>query len=166
MRLWSIPPTSEHQSKKSMTNFQNDLIIFPKKFSLSSKKLSLSAKISDDLLLVIDYKFFISPPFSRFQDISPYFRKILFPPPLLQIFLWFRKIYVFLHTLCVFRFPLVWPWGIYMYASHNARTDASDATHNDSTQCACVLNFWFKWFETIMHNRRKVVFLLSSPILA
>ena len=51
--------------------------------------------------------------FSTFPHIS---RKLLLPPTFPNAPPWFHKIYVFfaykLCTLCVFRFPLVWPWCI------------------------------------------------------
>ena len=53
------------------------------------------------LFLVIDYKFWIPPIFA------------VSTPDLV-------KFTTFLHTLCVFVSPLVWPWCI--YASRNART--------------------------------------------
>ena len=72
--------------------------------------------------LVIDSKFG-TPLFSEFQYISPYFGKLLFPPTFLNFSLWFLKIYVFLHTLCVFASP---------YASHNARTGRPCALSHQS----------------------------------
>jgi len=60
-----------------------------------------SAKISDDLLLVIDLKFWISSYFRCFTTLPHilqkcYFSKwMLFSPLLLQISPWFCKIYVF-----------------------------------------------------------------------
>jgi len=47
-------------------------------------------------------------------------------PPTFKIFSsWFRKIYVFLHTLCVFRFPLVLPWCITQYMYWTPLIDSS-----------------------------------------
>ena len=65
-----------------------------------------SAKISDDLFLVIDHKFRFSPYFRCFSTFPPCFAKInissllwkMFPPLL-------HKFTCFLHTLRVFRFP-------------------------------------------------------------
>ena len=75
-------------------------------------------KMSDDPFLVIHWKFCISPrkivhfpSISRKLFFSPYFFK--FPPD-------FIKFMGFLHTLHIFRSPLVWPWCI--YASPYART--------------------------------------------
>ena len=50
----------------------------------------------------------------------PYFGKTIIFPLLLKFHPDFVNVHVFLHTLRVFRFPLVWPWCF--YASHNART--------------------------------------------
>jgi len=51
----------------------------------------------------------------------PIFRRNYYFPLLLQMSsLICVKIYVFLHTLCVFCFPLLWQW--FVSASHNART--------------------------------------------
>src|SRR6218665_272391 len=50
-------------------------LTFFRKFSRFS-----SAKISDDLFLVIDYKSLISHLFSLFHYISPYFAKIIISP--------------------------------------------------------------------------------------
>ena len=52
----------------------------------------------------------ISELFPCFNSFSPYFGKF---PPYFTFPPWFRKIYVFLHTLRVFRFPLLFPWCIY-----------------------------------------------------
>jgi len=94
-------------------NVQTPWKFFPN-FTFSHKILRISsANISDDL-------FWISPYFRCFSGFPPISAKLLFPP----IFAnspSFCKMYVFLHTLCVFRFPsLVSPWCI--YASYNART--------------------------------------------
>src|SRR6218665_2981696 len=65
-----------------------------------------SAIISDDLFLVIDHKFRISPLFSLFQYISLLFRENYYFPPTLKNFPpVLEKFTCFLHTLCVFRFP-------------------------------------------------------------
>jgi len=85
-------------------NFQN--FTFSRKISPFS-----SAKISDDLFLVVDHKFQYTSPLFREIFYSPYFDK--FPPV-------FEKFPCFLHTLCVLRSPLLWRWCI--YASPNART--------------------------------------------
>jgi len=71
--------------------------------------------------LVIHSKFRISNPLFSLNSTFPSVSAKLLFPLLLEISTRFRKnIHVFLHTLCVFRFLLVWPWCI--YASHNART--------------------------------------------
>ena len=71
--------------------------------------------------LVIDHKFRFPSLFSLFQYFSPYyFDKIILCPYFYKFSLCFRQIYVFLHTLYSFRFPLLLPWCI--YSSHNART--------------------------------------------
>ena len=66
-----------------------------------------SAKISDNLFLVIHYKFWIPPIFAVSVHFSPYFRKIIIslPPTFANFPLWFCKIYEFFYILCVFRFP-------------------------------------------------------------
>ena len=57
--------------------------------------------------LVIHYKFLIpSPIFAVSVNFPPIWGKLLFPLLLQISYPWFRKIYVFLHTLCVYRFPL------------------------------------------------------------
>src|SRR6218665_1621006 len=83
-------------------NFQTlENFTYSRKFSRFS-----SAKISDDLFLVIGHKFRISPSIFlgsvHFPPVHEncYFRSTLknFPPVL-------EKFTCFLHTLCVFRFP-------------------------------------------------------------
>ena len=51
--------------------------------------------------LFIDHKIWISPLFSLFQYISPYFAKIIIPPSLTNVPPFFEKLTCFLHTLCV-----------------------------------------------------------------
>ena len=63
------------------------------------------------------------PLFSQFKYIVSLFLDNYYFPLRFQISSWFRKMYVFWHIFCVFRFPLVWPWCI--YASHNARARRS-----------------------------------------
>ena len=84
-----------------------------------------SAKISDDLV------FCHWPQNLNFPSIftvsvhctfPPYFGKIIISTLLSNFPLWFRKIYVFLPTFSVFRFPLVWPWCIYASPNGNACT--------------------------------------------
>jgi len=76
-------------------------------------------KFLKTFFLVIEFR--ISPLFSLFQYISPLFRKNYYSPLLWQLFPpVLHKFTCFLHTLRVFRFPLLWPWCI--YASPNART--------------------------------------------
>ena len=74
--------------------------LFPRQISLFS-----SAEISDDLFLVIDHKFRISPLFSLFQYISPSFAKMIISSLLWQILPVLDKFTCFLHTLRVFCFP-------------------------------------------------------------
>src|SRR6218665_325451 len=57
--------------------------------------------LSDDLLLVINNKFRIPPYFRYLNTFPPISRKLFFPPTF-QNSSCFRKIYVFLHILCVF----------------------------------------------------------------
>src|SRR6218665_3612413 len=86
--------------KISVEHFQN--FTFSRKIS----RIFSSAKISDDLFLVIDHKFRISPLLSLFQYIfPPVSQKLLFPPSFDKFPSVFEKFTCFLHTLCVFRFP-------------------------------------------------------------
>src|SRR6218665_2337410 len=69
---------------------------------------STSAKISDDLFLVIDHKFRISRLFSIFQYIFPLFRENFYFPLLLTISLGvLEKFTCFLHTVTSTAFPHV-----------------------------------------------------------
>src|SRR6218665_65347 len=95
-----FPPIFENfsDSEKNLHNFT-----FSRKISCFS-----STEISDDLFLVIDHKFRISPLFSLFQYISlPVSRKLLFPPTLTNFPPVLDKFTCFLHTLRVFRVPLL-----------------------------------------------------------
>ena len=96
---------------------------FRKKFTILPfpKKISIFiAKISDYLFLVIDYtNFEFLPYFCCCSTFPPISGKLLFPPTFANFNPDFVKFTSFLHTVCVFRFPLVWSWCI--YASHNAR---------------------------------------------
>src|SRR6218665_2104923 len=91
-----FPPIFDKFSD-SVENFQNVT------FSRQNFRFS-SAKISDDLFLVIDHKF--SPYFPCFSTCTPCFAKIIISPPTFKNFLpVFEKFTCFLHTLCVFCFP-------------------------------------------------------------
>jgi len=79
-----------------------------------------SAKISDDLFLSHRPQISNFPLFSLFRYISPQFRENYYFPPTFKNAPLFSKISPALHTFCVFRFSLLWPWCI--YASPNART--------------------------------------------
>ena len=89
--------------------------LFSKKFRTLRKIFKTSwfssAEISDDLFLVIDHKFRISPYFRCFSTFSkkyyfPCFAKIIISSLLLQISpLFYTNSPAFLHTLRVFRFP-------------------------------------------------------------
>ena len=100
LRPWCISPLfqiSPYFSKKFRTLKKIFAIwLFPRKISWFSY-----TKISDDLFLVIDHIFRISPLFSLFQYISPLFRENYFFPLLLQIFPPILGT-CFLHTLRVF----------------------------------------------------------------
>src|SRR6218665_407006 len=108
--MMHFPSVSDSLSPKNCSdtveNFSN-FYLFTKKIRFSS------AKISDDLLFshrLEILKFLIFPIFPLFQYISPLFRENYYFPPLhFKISPCFRKSYVFLHTLCVFCFPLVLP---------------------------------------------------------
>jgi len=76
-------------------------------FTFSRKNFPFSsAKISDDLFLVINHKFRISPLFFAISiHFRPYFAKIILSPILFKISLpVFPKFTCFWHTLC-FSFP-------------------------------------------------------------
>ena len=78
------------------------------KFTFSKKNSSISCpEISDDLLLVINHKFEISPLFFLFQYISPSVSRIFLFPPYFDKFFApvLDKFTCFLHTLLVFRLP-------------------------------------------------------------
>jgi len=64
-----------------------------------------SAKISDELFFSHRLQISNFPHyFRRFSTFPPISEK-LFPPYFCKFPQWFRKIYVILHTFCVFRFP-------------------------------------------------------------
>jgi len=93
--------------------------LFSKNFQTGkfSQKISRfpSAKISDDLsFLVIDHKFRISPLFSLFQYISPFSRKLLFPPTFKNSPPVLEKFTCFLHTLCI-SFPPYFDHDAFMH---------------------------------------------------
>jgi len=102
-------PISEKFSD-SIENFPN--VTFSRKFFRFS-----SAKISDDLFLVIHHKF--PPYFHYFNTFPPISTKLFFPPTFRDFPAVFGKFTCFCIVLC-FLFPLLLPWCI--YASHNART--------------------------------------------
>jgi len=87
----------------SMENFHNvhNFTFFPNNFSIFHLPKFLMTVLFNWLQILN----FPSPLFSLFQYISPLFRKSYNFTPYFCIFpSWFRKIYVFLHTLC-FSFP-------------------------------------------------------------
>src|SRR6218665_466294 len=102
-------PISEKFSD-SVENFPN--------FTFSRKIFRFSsAKISDDFFLVINHKFRISPCFPCFGYISLCFAKIIFSPLLSKMYPpIFEKFTCFLHTFCVFRFPLYFHHDAFMHA--------------------------------------------------
>src|SRR6218665_3040066 len=93
--LFQIPPISKNFLTFSGKFYR--FYLFPKKIFRFS-----SAKISD----FFTTKF---PLFSLFHCISPYFVKNIVSPYMYfkNVSLCFRKIYVILHTLYVFRIPLL-----------------------------------------------------------
>ena len=92
--LFLIPPISENLSD-SVENYPN--------FTFSRKIFRFSsAKISDDLFLVVDYKFLISPLFSLFHY---QFRENYYFPLLLQISPCFPGICVFFTYFMCISFP-------------------------------------------------------------
>ena len=95
--LFQIPPIFEKLSE-SLENFQN--------FTFSRQ---ISPFSSDDLFLVIDHIFRISPIFPISVPFPSVLRKLLFPPYFDKFPPVLEKFTCFLHTLCVFRFPLLLP---------------------------------------------------------
>jgi len=101
---WCNPPISDFPSFRNISVWEN-------LSNFSSKKYVSSTKISYDLLLVIHSELFI-PPFSLKRYIpliSQNFYSPIYFGKFSSDFVW---IYVFLHTLRVLRFPLLWPWCI------------------------------------------------------
>jgi len=103
-----FPPVSD-----SLLFSKNFLTVKILKHFTFSRKISRfsSAKIPDDLFLVIDHKFQISfrisPYFSCFSTFPPLFRENYYFPLLWKISLpVLEKFTCFLHAFCVFRFPL------------------------------------------------------------
>jgi len=104
LRPWCIsppvsdfPPISEKFSD-FLKNFNN--LTFSRKISWLS-----AAKISDDLFLVIDHKFRISPLLSLFRYIfPPVSRKLFFPPYFNKFSLCFTQIHL-LYTCFTCIFP-------------------------------------------------------------
>ena len=81
----NFPPVSDFPPRPYFRKIFRLRRKFPN-FTFSHKIFRFSsAEISDDLFLVVDYKFGISPLFSLFQYISPYFGTIIISPLLLQI---------------------------------------------------------------------------------
>src|SRR6218665_3388901 len=71
-----------------------------------------SAKISDDLFLVIDHKF---PPYlACFSTFPPDWQKFLFPPTFTNFPPVFGKFTSFLHTFCVY-FPPYFDHDAFMH---------------------------------------------------
>src|SRR6218665_2404065 len=103
--MMHFPPVSDFPTifdkiSASVENFQNVI------FSRKSFRFS-SAKISDDLFLVIDHKFRISPYFPCFSTFPPVRENYYFSPTFKNSPSVFEKFTCFLHTLCVFRLPLL-----------------------------------------------------------
>jgi len=65
--------------------------------------------------LIIEYKFCISPIFSLLQYISLCFRKIIISPYFCKFPPDFVKFTCYLHTFCVFRFPLYFHHDAFMH---------------------------------------------------
>src|SRR6218665_2333380 len=71
-------------------------------WSFSQKKFRFSsAKISDDIFLVVHHKFRISPYFPYFNSFPPYFGKFLFPLLLQNSLLIFGKLTCFTYFRCI-----------------------------------------------------------------
>ena len=111
--LLHSPYLSATQIFRLCENFSK-FYLFPKNFSISSDN------ISDDFFIHRPQNLNLPPYFLYFSTFPPVSRKLLFPPTLTNVPSVFKKFTCFLHTLCVFRFPPLWPWCI--YASPNART--------------------------------------------
>jgi len=88
--------------------------LFPQNFPIFIHQNFLPFLSSTRRLPILNF-----PLFPLFQDIPPISQKFYYFPLLFQIPPDFVKFTYFLHTLCVFVSPLLWPWCI--YASHNAR---------------------------------------------
>ena len=101
-----FPPIFDKFSD-SVENFKN--------FTFSQKNVSIFIRFFSHQPQISNF-----PLFSVFQYISPLFRENYYSPTLKNVPPVLEKFTCFLHTLCVFRFPLLWPWCI--YASPNART--------------------------------------------
>ena|SRR6218665_1107687 len=115
--LFQIYPPISEKNSDSVENFSSFT------FSRQISRFSY-ANISDGLLFFSHRSQFISLPFSLFQYLSPYFARTIISPYFLKFPPVFVKFTCFLHTLYVFRFPLLLPLCI--YASHNARTGGID----------------------------------------
>jgi len=114
LRQWCISPLFQISplfSKKCFDSVEN----FPN--STFSRKLFRfsSAKLSDDLFLVINHKFRISPLFLLFQYISPYFAKIILSPYFSKFPPFFRYIYVGFTYFVLFSFPPYFDHDAFMH---------------------------------------------------
>src|SRR6218665_4050020 len=95
-----LPPISEKDVR--LPGKFSQLYLFPTNFRFSS------AKISDDLFLVINYKFILNfpfPPIFRYFSAFPLFREKFSFPCFCKCPSDFVKFMCFVHTLRVFRFP-------------------------------------------------------------
>ena len=148
---------------KLMENFHN--------FTVSEEISRFSsAKISDDLFFSHRQQIWNFPPIFVVSVHFPYFWKIIISPYFYKFPSDFVKFTCFLHTFCVFRFPLLWPWCI--YASHNAHIGRPWPKDYDSLLClssheySIVLHIRFWSQEEQVHHVCPVALVLATMDMA
>src|SRR6218665_38837 len=101
--LCQTMPFYNKNSRKCLDSVENfpNLIFSKKGFGFLPQKFLMT--FFSHRLQMLNY----FPLFSLFHYISPLFRENYYSPCLCKFSFSFRTIYVFLHTFCVFRFPLV-----------------------------------------------------------
>src|SRR6218665_2940093 len=107
--LFQIQPIFSFQKSFQTLSKISKILPFPEKFSRF-----LSAKISDDLFLVIDHKFRISPYFPCFSTFPPVWRKLLFSPTF-KNFPSFRKIHLLFTYFMYISFPSYFDHDAFMH---------------------------------------------------
>src|SRR6218665_1292857 len=126
--MMHFPPVSDFPPIfEKCLDFQK-FSLFPKKFPIF-----IRPKISNDLFLVIDHKFRISPLFCLFQNISPsYSRKLIISPSFSKIFPLFSKNSTAFYILYVY-FPPNFDHDAFMHHPMHV-LDAPDSIMNSSIQ--------------------------------